>query len=860
VEEEREATGGLLPTDRQVVVERFRDELGDWRVAILSPFGARVHAPWGLAIETRLRRQMDVEAQAIWSDDGIIVRLPEAEEAPAIDSVLVDPDELEELVVDAVGSSALFAARFRENAARALLLPRRRPGSRTPLWQLRQRAADLLEVASKYGSFPVLLETYRECLRDVFDLPALTALLRDIQARRVRVAEVELQEPSPFASGLVYSYVAQFMYEGDAPLAEKRAQALTLDRRMLAQLLGTDELRELIDAGVLTELEAELQALAPDRQASGVEAAADLLRRLGDLSHAEMVARCAVGLGDEAWDTLAAGRRAVVVRVAGEERMIAAEDAGRYRDALGVVPPPGLPQSFLEPVEDALVQLVRRWARVHGPFVVAEPAARFGVGVDPVRAVLTRLEAEGRLSRGAFRPGGSGRDEWCDTDVLRVLRQRSLAALRKEVEPAEVEALGRFLPAWHGVAPVGVEPPAGGIDRLYEVVAQLEGFAIPASVLESDVLAPRVRGYDTRMLDELVGGGEVMWVGAGSLAREDGRVVLVRRDVAPLLLPRLGLSPAGNSSPAGELSGPLHERIRSVLAERGACFFRELGASSAADRDLIEALWDLVWAGEVTCDGMAALRATVGSARPRRSTGAGSLRHRARPGSVRALGPPRGQGRWSLLTREIGDPVQGTAGSTQAGVTLANSLLERHGILTRDSVRAEAAPGGYAGVYPVLKAMAESGRIRRGYFVAGMGGAQFALPGAVDRLRAERSGVDRGGPGASPAVTVLAATDPANVFGMAVPWPVRGPSRVAGAYVVLVDGLASAYLERGGKGIVALRDCDGTWEEAAVGALAHLVSQGRWRRLALQRFPEDMADALRGAGFVPTPKGLVRYA
>ena len=867
VEEEREATGGLLPTDRQIVVERFRDELGDWRVAVLSPFGARVHAPWGLAIETRLRRQMDVEAQAIWSDDGIIVRLPEAEEAPAIDAVLVDPDDLEELVVDAVGSSALFAARFRENAARALLLPRRRPGSRTPLWQLRQRAADLLGVASKYGSFPVLLETYRECLRDVFDLPALTGLLRDIQARRVRVAEVDVPEPSPFASGLVYAYVAQFMYEGDAPLAERRAQALTLDRRMLAQLLGTDELRELIDGAVLEELEAELQALAPDRQASSVEGAADVLRRLGDLTARELAARCVVGLGDEAVETLISTRRAVIVRVAGEERVILAEDAGRYRDGLGVVPPPGLPEPFLEAVPDALTQLVRRWARAHGPFVAAEPAARFGLGVDPVLAVLARLEADGRLSRGAFRPGGTGRDEWCDADVLRVLRQRSLAALRKEVEPAEVEALGRFLPAWHGLAPVGSDPPAGGLDRLYEVITQLEGAAVPASVLEADVLAPRVRGYEPGMLDELVAGGEVMWVGAGSLGRDDGRVVLVRREMAGLLLPRLGLAgPSLETDP--ELSGPLHERIRAVLAQRGACFFRELGGVSVADRDLVEALWDMVWAGEVTCDGMAALRATVGGGgrgggRTGRSGTAGGLRSRARPGSVRALGPPRGQGRWSLLSRELGLETAAARGGseTQAGVALAGTLLERHGVLTRDAVRGEGVPGGFAGVYPVLKAMEESGRVRRGYFVSGMGGAQFALPGAVDRLRASRAGIagTGGRETAAGQVTVIAATDPANIFGVALPWPVKGPTRVPGAYVVHVDGVASAYLERGGKGIVALRETDGTWEEAAVGALAKLVAGGRWRRLAIQRYPEEMAGALHAAGFVPTPKGLVRY-
>ncbi|MHB1536831.1 MAG: Lhr family ATP-dependent helicase, partial [Acidimicrobiales bacterium] len=544
--EQLEATGGLLPTDRQIVVEQFRDELGDWRLAVLSPFGGRVHAPWALAIEAKLAASLGVEVQAIWSDDGIIVRLPEAEEAPPLDAVLIDPDEVEELVVAATGGSALFASRFRENAARALLLPRRRPGSRTPLWQLRQRAADLLAVAAKYASFPILLETYRECLSDAFDLPALTGLLRDIAARRVRVSAVEVGSPSPFASGLAFAYVAQFMYEGDAPLAERRAQALTLDRRMLAELLGTDELRDLLDAAVLAALESELQGLDERRRGHSVEGIPDVLRRVGDLSVAELSLRCAPELDvAEAVAGLMAFRRVLAVRVAGEERLIVAEDAGRYRDALGVMLPPGLPDALLEVVPDALTQLVRRWARVHGPFTTTEPAARFGVAVESVEAVLASLASAGRLERGGFRPGGAGRDEWCDTEVLRVLRQRSLAALRKEIEPAPVGALAGFIPAWHGVAPVGGEPAAGGLDRLYEVIGQIQGFAIPASVLERDVLAGRVRSYQPRLLDELLAAGEVMWVGAGSLGRDDGRIVLALRSQAGLLLPRLGLGAGG---------------------------------------------------------------------------------------------------------------------------------------------------------------------------------------------------------------------------------------------------------------------------------------------------------------------------
>jgi ATP-dependent Lhr-like helicase len=905
IDDERAATGGLVPSDQQIVVERFRDELGDWRVAVLSPFGAKVHAPWALAIETRLRQESDLEVQALWSDDGIILRLPESVDGPPpLESILIDPDRIEELVVSAVGSSALFAARFRENAARSLLLPRRRPGSRTPLWQLRQRAADLLAVASQHGSFPVLLETYRECLQDVFDLPALTGLLRAIAARTVHVAELELADPSPFASGLVFAYVAQFMYEGDAPLAERRAQALTLDRRMLSELLGTDELRDLLDASVIDDLEASLQGF--NRPPADIESAADLLRRVGDLGLEELAVR---GVPDSVGPALLAARRAVLLRIAGEQRLVLAEDAARYRDGIGAVVPPGLPESLLAAVPDALLQLVRRWARTHGPFQVSAPSARFGVGVAEIGAVLTRLADEGRLVTGGFRPGGSGRDEWCDTEVLRLLRQRSLAALRKEVEPAEVEALIRFLPAWHGVAPVGSDPEAGGVDRVLEVVGQLEGYPVPASALESDILSSRVRGYEPRWLDELLVGGEVMWVGAGPLPGDDGRVVLARRDVAGLLLPRMGWvdggpstgsgggaggSPGGSTGgspaarpaalPAPRPAGEVHDHIREQLSERGACFFREMGRVAWSDGDVLAALWDLVWAGEVTCDGFAAVRAAVsptarrGAGRTR--TGAGPLprARRPRPGSIRATAPAAGQGRWSLVAREIGPGGRGAGGpeagddarrEVEAAAAVAGALLERHGVLTRDAVRAEGVPGGFAGVYPVLRTLEESGRIRRGYFVAGMGGAQFALPGAVDRLRA----AGRSDPSPhrapsslpaptdpdAPAVHVIAATDPANAYGVAVPWPVRGPSRVAGAYVILVDRLGAAYLERGGKGLVALRETGGGWEEVVAVTLSSMVAAGRWRRLVLQKYPEGMGPVLEAAGFIPSPRGLVKY-
>ncbi len=603
---------------------------------------------------------------------------------------------------------------------------------------------------------------------------------------------------------------------------------------MLAELVGSEELRELIDPAALDALEAELQALDERRWARHVDGAHDLLRRLGDLTAAELRARCSEDFSQE----LVRERRAVTVRIASAERLIAAEDASRYRDGLGVQPPAGVPEAFLVPVPDARLQLVRRWARTHGPFVSEEPAARFGLPVAAVEEVLADLVAAGSVERGAFRPGGSSH-EWCDSEVLRTLRQRSLAALRREVEPVPVETVGRFLPAWHGV----VRGPSGhpaSLDRLYEVVAQLQGFPIPASVLERDVLRARLPDYAPRLLDELLATGEVMWVGAGPLGHDDGRVVLLLREQAGELLSSMA---ASGDAP----SGPEHERLRDVLGQRGACFFREL--SGAEDRETLDALWDLVWAGEVTNDGFAPVRASLKGGGSRSSAGGGS-RRRPRLGSLTVLGPPRAQGRWSLVRRD--QLSSGTA--ERAAVALAGSLLERHGVLTREAVRAEGVPGGFAGVYPVLRSMEEGGRIRRGYFVAGLGGAQFALPGAVDRLRAARD---------EPAAPlVLAATDPANPYGLALAWPkVDGrPQRAPGAYVVLVDGLASIYLERGGRSLLALRPFDGTWEDDAIEALGGLLADGRFSRLSVERYPPELEASLRAAGFVPSPRGLIRYA
>ncbi len=863
--EQREATG-TLPDDRTILVERFRDELGDWRLAIHSPFGAQVNQPWALALSARLRESYGVDVQSMHSDDGIVLRLPETEEAPDGSIAVFAPEDVEPAVHAEVGGSALFASRFRECAARALLLPRRNPTRRTPLWQQRQRSAQLLSVAAQYGSFPVVLETMREVLQDVFDVPGLVGLMKDVESRKVRLVEVETQQPSPFARSLLFGYIGAFMYEGDAPLAERRAQALSLDSALLAELLGQAELRELIDADALAEVEAEVQRLTPERRAKDLEGVADLLRMLGDLTTAEVVARG----GEPGWLVELEGqRRALRVRIAAQERWVAVEDAGRLRDALGAALPVGVAEAFLEPVKDPVGDLVSRYARTHGPFQPVDVAARFGFGVAVVDGALARLSTSGRVVHGEFRPGGSGL-EWCDAEVLRSLRRRSLAKLRKEVEPVPPDALARFLPQWQGIS----GSTSRGMDALVRAIEQLQGASVPASALETLVLPSRVTGYSPAMLDELTASGELLWAGQGSLPGNDGWVSLQLADNADLLL-----APVSDYS-----STPLHDQVLEVLDGGQALFLRQLSdrLSSLDDSALGQVVWDLVWAGHLTNDTLGPLRALLGSGKTAHTAKRSPVRQRSRygrPVMPTRAGPPTLAGRWSRLPERDTDATRRTH-------ALAEALLDRHGVVTRGAVMAERAPGGFAAVYTVLKAFEESGRVRRGYFVEGLGAAQFAAPGAVDRMRAlaaAKPAADEplwqtpvpGGWDMShqrkrrddARAVVLAATDPANPYGAALPWPDRAvegghkPARKAGALVVLVDGALVLYVERGGKTLLSFSD-DEALLPPAVDALALAVRDGALGKMTVTKADGEAALtsplglALENAGFRPTPRGL----
>ena len=834
---EEKSETGHLPTDRTVVVERFRDELGDWRMVLLSPFGGQVHAPWAQAIEATLAEQSGFDVQTIWSDDGIAIRFAGGEEPPPAETLFPDPDSVEEMVVSRLSNTAMFASHFRENAGRALLLPRKRPGARSPLWLQRQRSANLLAVASRYGSFPIILETYRECLRDVFDLPGLIEILRQVRSREIAVASVETREASPFARSLLFDYVAAYMYEGDAPLAERRAQALTLDRNLLRDLLGEAELRELLDPAALDAVELELQCFVDSRKARTLDHVHDLLRRIGDLDPAEVAARLANPANAEPWlSELEAGRRACRVRIGGSTRWIAIEDAGRYRDALGVSTPQGVPEVFLQRTEGALEGLLRRYARTHGPFVSAAPARRWSIPESLVRETLEELDADGVILHGDFRPGGVER-EWCDPDVLRQIKARSLARLRRDVEPVDGAVYARFLQRWHGIG-----SRQRGSARLWQVISQVEGSAIAASVLEREVLASRIDGFEPAMLDSLVSSGEVAWFGAGRLSRDDGRVVLVRRETLDLFAPAIP-----EELPA------LQQELTDALRAGGAMFFTDLvSATGAPLQEVLDTLWELVWAGVVTNDTLAPLRAL---AWPKRAAGGIS---RGRIGRL----PPESSGRWSLVRRARAEETP--ARLTARKHAHAETLLERLGVVTREGVAADDLTGGFSAVYPVLKAMEDAGRVRRGYFIEGLGAAQFCLPGAAERLRAERDLPD------DPEAVVLAATDPAQPYGTTLPWPRddaaarKAYQRVAGARVVLVDGMPALYLDRSHRGLLTFPAVDETTVALALGALVHDPVALGGKGLSIERvdgvpaIDSPLVPSLREAGFAQGFRGFTR--
>lgn len=876
LEDQRAATVEL-PTDQCLVIESFLDEVGDWRIVILSPFGSRVHAPWAMLVSSRMRRDLDTEVDVMWTDDGIVLRIPETHDVPDAEAFFPDPDEVEDELVREVGGTALFAAKFRENAARSLLLPRRNPTRRTPLWLQRKRSADLLKVASRFHDFPMLMETYRECLRDVFDMPGFISLLKDVKSRTIRVHQVRSEYPSPFAGAVLFNYVGNFIYDGDAPLAERRAQTLALDHAQLRELLGTVDLREMFDADILLQLNQELQKLT-DWKLRHADDLHGLLLDLGRLTRSEIHLRCHdhdVKSGDsESWlKELLQHRRAFQYQANEEVCFAASEDAGKLRDALGIMPPSGLADAFLEPVQEALVSLTSQYARTHGPFTSQQVATKLGLGVAPILSALSILEERERVVSGEFLPGRHGQ-EWCDVNVLRQLKRRSLAALRKEVEPVEPEALARFLPDWHGIT-----RPRKGLDGLLDVIEQLQGAPLPASTLEKEILPARITGYRSADLDELCVQGEVIWRGFDSTSNNDGRIGLFLTDhyatLAPFVEP---------------VDDPVADDIRKLLASRGALFFHQITDSVRQfPNDLLHLLWRMVWSGELTNDTLTPLRSLRSAAATRNRSDRRSQRgfRSRRPNKLSGS-----EGRWTLLPKlslpkasllrtkrvdveptvadaahhcQVGDSVA-VPSITERQMAIAGQLIERHGVLTKEMLSREEVVGGFSGLYPILKAMEEAGKVRRGYFVAGLGAAQFAAPGAEDQLRRFRA-VDDSEFDAKP--LILAATDPAAPWGNALSWPESTElgrlQRVADAKVMIWQGELIGYLNRTHEHLTTFLPVDEVHRSAVIQclakALARLANPGRCMLInkidGKAPGSSELKSALLDVGFSVTSKGLL---
>ncbi len=835
--DDQQTATGAVPDDQTIVVERVVDDLGDWRVVVLTPFGGKIHAPWAMAVTARVRRELAIDVETMWSDDGFIVRFPETDLAPRAELVVPDADEVEQLVIRQIGASSLFAAKFREAAARALLLPRHRPQGRAPLWQQRKRAYDLLQVASQFGSFPMILEAYREVLRDLFDVPALVQTLRRVRERSIRVVVADTEKPSPFAGSLLFRYVANFLYDGDAPLAERRAHALSIDQAQLRELLGEPELRELLDSDALAQVELELQHLDERHKAKSIDAIHDLLLRLGDLTTEEIEARSDLERGGRAAALqLAKARRIIVISVAREKRWIAAEDASRYRDALGVSLPQGIADRLLQPVADPVGDLVLRYARTHGPFTPAEVSRRYGIGVAVVTQALERFVERGRLVEGEFRPGGTQR-EWCDNEALRIIRRRSLAKLRHEVDPVETPAFARLLTSWQGVT-----KKRTGLETLLETIEALQGYAMPASIFESEILAARIEQYRPSDLDMLSAAGEIVWVGIEPLGDRDGRIAVYLTDYLPLLAP----PSVEASAPAGAVAGETPaatQKIVEYLERHGASFFTQIHAALGGfANDVIDSLWDLVWKGVVTNDTFHALRALT-----RRARSGARPRFRSR----RTV-PATTQGRWSLVPTASAAP-------TERAKALAQQLIARYGIVVRETAAVESIVGGFSAIYPVLKAMEESGRIRRGYFVASLGATQFATADALDVLRSFREEPEE------PETVMLAATDPANPYGALLTWPAAGLTRSVGPSVILVNGQLACYVARGEKELkIFLPEDEPSRRVVAkeiARSLALLVVSGQRRAMLITEINDEpvsrstIAPFLAEAGFAPSGMG-----
>lgn len=785
---QRQATG-VVPDDRTVIIEVCADEEGDDRIVIHASFGKRVCEPWALAITARVRERFGFDPQAMAADTGIVVRFPQAEsgDLPDLAAFLFDPDEAERIVAAEVGATALFAARFRECASRALLVASRQPGKRAPLWQQRVKGGQLLEAARREGDFPLLAEAARECLHDVYDMGALRQVMEDIDTGAVRVSAVRTQTPSPFAAPLLFGYVADHLYEGDLPHAERRHALLSVDADLLGELLGSDKAAEVLDQAVVDAVQAELQGTAAGYRARGVEGVCELLRRVGPLSTSNVACRTDGPLDamedDEAaacaddeqaralLDELEAGHRAFRTQIAGAPVWAVAEDAARLRAVLGAPCPDWARiEGDAGSAETLLDGVIARILRTNALCTAESIAQELGLGTALVEESLRRLAGQGRAVQMAY-PADAPIPSWTDPVVMRRLRARSLAAARQAIAPVDQATYLRYLFDLQGI---GDAEGVDGIDRLAEIIAQFEGVFLPAQLWEASVFPTRMAGYDPVLLDDLLACGDVVW--QGGTDGKGNHVIAFYPSDSPFCPVRI--EPCDRTD-----QGALAEMVWNGCASSDSFAFVR---ASIAGR-LVERI-DLTSAMPRRAHSRRAGRRYAASAGAKREARERVIERTARDAAFMGTW-------WKMETPEVNDTV--------CAMDIVDSLLDRYGVVTRDIALGAGVPGGLGSLYPVLRSREDAGELLRGAFVEGMGPSQFA---AVDTIEHLRSFADAG---TGPAI-VLDADDPIDLLGRGLPWPASTvnakPARRAGALVVFWKGMPILHISAHGRDIISFSE------------------------------------------------------
>jgi ATP-dependent Lhr-like helicase len=863
-----ESDMGRFSTDREIVAELSANELGDDLCYLLSPFGTRVNSAWALAIEERVAR-LGGRTRVVASDDGLTFRVPDTLEIDVEDLLQLGGDDVEDLVTVGVANSPLLLNVFRECSARSLLIGARSYRGRTPLFQQRQRAEELLLAAKSIDNFPILVEAYREILADHFDLPHLTDLIERLRTKDLVLTVKRTKSPSPFSASMSFWYVANFIYDDSTPAKEARSAALGVDPNILKALFGSIDMRAMLSAEATEQVERELQRLDEVYLCRDEDDLDSLLRLAGDLSLDEIGDRCyEANVAKSLVDSLLRSGRASLIHINSEDRIISSSDAAVFRDAFGVSLPKDLNCSEMYDPDAALERVVRRYALCHGPFTAHQLERRYGVGEMSLLGVLSRLTDEGFLLEGEFLPGGL-ETEYVSASTLKRIRAVSLARNRRDTVAVSREVLPAYLAYLHGIV-----DRTESKSKLSVALGQLSGHLLIPERLESAVLPDRIPNYRPHLLDELFSEGEYVWLGVKA-SEGDPRVVFVPRELEGVAAQVLAKDLSSVNSERGR-SDEIHlqEELLEVLTEDGPMYFsdivRALGLKGDQFQALAKELWNLVFETKVTSDTLQALRGYV-SSKPAKVTASPSSK-RSGLGRVSLaslsvqnhLFPQKTRGLWRRVSAEV-------VSSERRSLFEIENLLSRVGFISKTVCESGGIQGGLQRIYKDLEVLEYRSLLVRGYFVEGLGGTQFFLKDSLELLRRVDESIRLG----KAPNFAMATDDPVFPFGIFVPWSEALPSdsvflrrlrRRSTAFVGFCNGLAKVYFDSANGALVALDSNNDSkqgvierdFRDDLLGGLNEILRKMKERGLSVvyvRDYSDDFEKLLERLGAIPTPKG-----